>query len=102
MGAVFVKKEIHDAFMAGPEHMIEFFHGYTYSGCPVAAVAALVTRDIFEQEDLVARAAKMAPAFQEAVWLRDVSTWASGEEMDVLLAFDHAGAGDEGQWLTLT
>ena len=37
MGAVFVTSEIHDAFMQGPEHMIEFFHGYTYSGNPVAS-----------------------------------------------------------------
>ena len=36
MGAVFVKNEIHDAFMTGPEHLIEFFHGYTYSGNPIA------------------------------------------------------------------
>lgn len=39
MGAVFVKKEIHDAFMNGPEHLIEFFHGYTYSGNPIACAA---------------------------------------------------------------
>ena len=39
MGAVFVKKEIYDAFMNGPEHLIEFFHGYTYSGNPVACAA---------------------------------------------------------------
>ncbi len=41
MGAVFVTKEIHDAFMNGPEHIIEFFHGYTYSGNPMASAAAL-------------------------------------------------------------
>ena len=37
MGAVLVTPEIHDAFMSGPEHMIEFFHGYTYSGNPIAS-----------------------------------------------------------------
>ena len=37
MGAVFVKKKIYDAFMSGPEHVIEFFHGYTYSGNPAAS-----------------------------------------------------------------
>jgi len=40
MGAVFVKKAIYDAFMNGPDHLIEFFHGYTYSGNPVASAAA--------------------------------------------------------------
>jgi beta-alanine--pyruvate transaminase len=40
MGAVFVTSEIHDAFMTGPEHMIEFMHGYTYSGNPIASAAA--------------------------------------------------------------
>ena len=44
MGAVFVKKQIYDAFMNGPEHLIEFFHGYTYSGHPVASAAALARR----------------------------------------------------------
>jgi beta-alanine--pyruvate transaminase len=39
MGAVFVTSEIHDAFMTGPEHMIEFMHGYTYSGNPIASAA---------------------------------------------------------------
>ncbi len=39
MGAVFVTSEIHDAFMTGPEHLIEFFHGYTYSGNPIASAA---------------------------------------------------------------
>ena len=47
MGAVFVTGEIHDAFMTGPEHMIEFFHGYTYSGNPIACAAALGTLDTY-------------------------------------------------------
>ena len=40
MGAVLVKKEIHDAFMNGPDHVVEFFHCYTYSGNPIACAAA--------------------------------------------------------------
>src|SRR5690606_7893335 len=60
MGAVFVKKEIHDAFMNGPEHMIEFFHGYTYSANPVACAAALATLDTYEEEGLLTRAAGLA------------------------------------------
>ena len=39
MGAVFAKQDIHDAFMTGPEHLIEFFHGYTYSAHPLACAA---------------------------------------------------------------
>ena len=69
MGAVAVSDRIYDAVTnAVPETAVELFHGYTYSGCPVAAVAALVTRDIFEQEQLVERAAKMAPKFLEALY----------------------------------
>ena len=41
MGAVFATSEIHDAFMTGPEHLIELFHGYTYSGNPIACAAGL-------------------------------------------------------------
>jgi beta-alanine--pyruvate transaminase len=68
MGAVACSEKLFDALAAAaPEWAIELFHGYTYSGCPVASAAGLATRDIFEKEDLVGNAAKMAPAFQEAV-----------------------------------
>jgi beta-alanine--pyruvate transaminase len=60
MGAVFVTSEIHDAFMSGPEHMIEFFHGYTYSGNPIASAAALATLDTYKEEGLLTRAAELA------------------------------------------
>lgn len=65
MGAVFVKEEIHDAFMNGPEHMIEFMHGYTYSGNPIASAAALATLDTYEEEGLLTRAGELAPYFEE-------------------------------------
>ena len=61
MGAVLVKRGIHDAVMQGPEHAIEFFHGYTYSGHPLACAAGLATLDIYEREELFARAAALAP-----------------------------------------
>ncbi|WP_187972149.1 aspartate aminotransferase family protein [Aquibium microcysteis] len=67
MGAVFVKKEIHDAFMTGPEHMIEFFHGYTYSGNPIACAAALATLDTYREEGLLTRGAELAPYWEEAL-----------------------------------
>jgi len=72
MGAVFVTAEIHDAFMQGPAHMIEFFHGYTYSGNPIASAAALGTLDTYRDENLLTRAAELAPYWEEKLHsLRD-------------------------------
>jgi beta-alanine--pyruvate transaminase len=67
MGAVFVKKEIHDAFMTGPENLIEFFHGYTYSGNPIACAAAIATLDTYKEEGLLTRGAELAEHWQEAL-----------------------------------
>ncbi|MGI2259365.1 aspartate aminotransferase family protein [Shewanella sp. GXUN23E] len=67
MGAVFVQQYIHDTCMQGPQAMIEFFHGYTYSGHPVAAAAALATLDIYQQENLFARTTELAPYFEQAL-----------------------------------
>jgi beta-alanine--pyruvate transaminase len=67
MGAVFAKQHIHDAFMNGPEHLIEFFHGYTYSAHPLACAAALGTLDTYAEDGLLTRGAKMAPVFESAL-----------------------------------
>ena len=67
MGAVFAQRFIHDAFMTGPEHLIEFFHGYTYSGHPLACAAALATLDTYAEEGLLTRASEMAATFEAAV-----------------------------------
>lgn len=67
MGAVFVKKEIHDAFMTGPEHLIEFFHGYTYSGNPIASAAAIATLDTYKEEGLLTRGAELAGYWEDAL-----------------------------------
>jgi beta-alanine--pyruvate transaminase len=67
MGAVGVREPIYQAFMSGPAEGIELPHGYTYSGHPVAAAAALAAMDVYEQEELFARAAELAPYFEEAV-----------------------------------
>ena len=64
MGAVFAKQHIHDAFMTGPEHVIEFPHGYTYSAHPLACAAALGTLDTYAEEGLLTRAMKIGPAFE--------------------------------------
>jgi beta-alanine--pyruvate transaminase len=72
MGAVIVSSEIHDAFMQGPEHMIEFFHGYTYSGNPMAAAAGLATLETYKEEGLLTRGAEIGPYFGDALHsLRD-------------------------------
>ncbi|WP_395691785.1 aspartate aminotransferase family protein [Piscinibacter sp.] len=67
MGAVFCKRAIHDVFMTGPEHLIEFAHGYTYSAHPLACAAALGTLDTYAEEGLLTRAAQMAPYFEDAL-----------------------------------
>lgn len=67
MGAVLVRQDIHDTFIAAaPDNSIEFFHGYTYSGHPLAAAAAIATIDVMKQDQLFDRAAAMAPYFEEA------------------------------------
>jgi beta-alanine--pyruvate transaminase len=66
MGAVFVRDEIYDAFMSGPEHVIELFHGYTYSGHPVACAAGMATLDIYRREGLLTRVGEIADYWQEA------------------------------------
>ncbi len=73
MGAVLTSGAIHDAFMTGPEHVIELFHGYTYSGSPIAAAAGLATLETYREEGLFERAADIAPYWQEALHsLRDL------------------------------
>jgi beta-alanine--pyruvate transaminase len=69
MGAVVAKSDIYQAFMAagGPDYMVEFPHGYTYSAHPVACAAGLAALDLLEQENLVERVAGMAPVFETAV-----------------------------------
>ncbi len=67
MGAVFVKKEIHDAFMNGPEHVIEFMHGYTYSGNPIACAAGIGTLDTYKEEGLLTRGEELAPYWEDAL-----------------------------------
>lgn len=67
MGAVLLDGELQEALMQGPEGQIEFFHGYTYSGHPVAAAAALATLDIYAREGLLTRAAELETYWQEAL-----------------------------------
>jgi beta-alanine--pyruvate transaminase len=67
MGAVIARDKIHDVFMTGPEHLIEFFHGYTYSAHPLACAAALGTLDTYAEEGLLTRAGDLGPYFAQAI-----------------------------------
>jgi beta-alanine--pyruvate transaminase len=66
MGAVIVRKGIYDTFMQGPDG-IELFHGYTYSGHPVACAAGLATQEIYRRENLLTRAQVIGPYFEDAI-----------------------------------
>ncbi len=66
MGGTIVRKGIYDAFMRGPEHVTELFHGYTYSAHPLACAAGLATLDLYRDEDLFARAKKLEPKWADA------------------------------------
>ena len=68
MGGVIARTPVYETFMkAAPEGAIELFHGYTYSGHPLACAAGLATLDLYRKEDLFARARKIAPYFENAV-----------------------------------
>jgi beta-alanine--pyruvate transaminase len=69
LGAVVAKREIYDTFMhsGGPDYLLEFPHGYTYSAHPVACAAALATLDLLEKENTVERVKALAPKFESAV-----------------------------------
>jgi beta-alanine--pyruvate transaminase len=69
LGAVIARKEIYDTFMAagGPDYLLEFPHGYTYSAHPVACAAGLAALDLLQKEDAIARVRSLAPYFEQAV-----------------------------------
>jgi len=72
MGAVLSSAKIHDAFMTGPEYLIELFHGYTYSANPVACAAGIATLEIYREEGLFEKAKALAPYWEDALHsLRD-------------------------------
>ncbi|MFM2397977.1 MAG: hypothetical protein RL341_134, partial [Pseudomonadota bacterium] len=58
---------IYDTFMTGPAHMVELFHGYTYSGHPLACAAGIAVQQVYQEEGLFQRAADMAPYFETAL-----------------------------------
>jgi beta-alanine--pyruvate transaminase len=66
MGGVIVRKPIYDAFMRGPEHVVELFHGYTYSAHPLACAAGLATLDLYREENLFDRSKQLEPKWADA------------------------------------
>jgi beta-alanine--pyruvate transaminase len=66
-GGIIVRQDIHDAFMTGPEHAIELFHGYTYSGHPLACAAGNATLTVMEETNSVARSAELEPVLEKAI-----------------------------------
>ncbi len=66
MGGVIARESIYDAFMHGPEHTIELFHGYTYSAHPLACAAGLATLDLYRDENLFDHAKRLEPLYADA------------------------------------
>ncbi|HUD51978.1 aminotransferase class III-fold pyridoxal phosphate-dependent enzyme, partial [Parvibaculum sp.] len=67
MGGAIVRKHIYEAFQSGPDHVIDLFHGYTYSGHPLAAAAGLATLDLYRKDNLFVRAQALEPIFADAI-----------------------------------
>ncbi|MBB4264542.1 aspartate aminotransferase family protein [Roseospira visakhapatnamensis] len=73
MGATLVSGAIHDAFMRGPEHVVELFHGYTYSAHPLACAAAVATQEVYKADGLFTRARTLEDPWADAIHgLRDL------------------------------
>lgn len=90
MGAVAVKDEIYETVVnAAPDAMIEFFHGYTYSGHPAACAAGLATLDIYEKENLFDKAAALSEPFLEHVFaLQDLDVVTDVRGYGLIAGFD--------------
>jgi beta-alanine--pyruvate transaminase len=67
MGAVVARDFVYDAFMKGPDHVIELFHGYTYSGHPVAAAAGIATLEAYKEEGIFERVRAIEGYFEDAL-----------------------------------
>jgi beta-alanine--pyruvate transaminase len=65
MGAVMVRDEIYETFMHGPQQAIELFHGYTYSGHPVAAAAGIAALEAYTEEETFEQARALEQHFED-------------------------------------
>ncbi len=89
MGAVFMKEDLYQAFMTGPELSIEMPHGYTYSAHPLACAAGLATLDVYEEEGLLTRAGELAAYWQErAHSLRGLASLVDIRDIGLIAAFE--------------
>lgn len=89
MGGVIVTDEIYNTFMTGPENAIEFCHGYTYSGHPMAAAVGHVVLDVMREEGLVARVRELEPVLEDAIHsLKDLDTIADIRNIGLTAAID--------------
>ena len=98
MSAVAVHDKIYGTVINGsPDNVIEFFHGYTYSGHPVTCAAALATLDIYKKENLFQRANEMSPYFLDSIFsLKDHPLVTDIRGYGMLAAFDIAAEGGPG------
>ena len=95
MGGVLVRKGIYDAFMKGPEHMVELFHGYTYSAHPLACAAGLASLDIYAKEGLFERVRKLEPMWADAMHaLKGLPNVLDIRSLGLVAAFDLASIPD--------
>ena len=95
MGGVIARKGIYDAFMKGPEHVIELFHGYTYSAHPLACAAALATLDVYRDEKLFERTKEIEPRWMDAVMtLKDLPNVLDIRTIGLVAAIDLASIPD--------
>jgi beta-alanine--pyruvate transaminase len=98
MGGVIARQRLYDAFMRGPEHVIELFHGYTYSAHPLACAAGLAALDLYRDENLFERAKRLEPLFAEAAMrlkglpgVLDIRTVGLAAGIDLAVRPDAAG-----------
>ena len=97
MGGVIVRDAIHDAFMTGPEHLVELYHGYTYSAHPLACAAGLATLDLYREEGLFERARTLEPVLADGVMsLKDAPNVLDIRTVGLTAAIDLAPRGAAG------
>lgn len=97
MGGTLVTKAVRDAFRNGPAHVADLFHGYTYSGHPLACAAAIATLDTYRDDKIFENAAAMSPVWETMLHdLRDIPTVVDIRNCGILGAVQLAQNGAEG------